>query len=108
MINVTDNALKKIKEARDEEKLSSGHMLRIKMDIGGCSGFRYNMDFTNEVNENDKVLECDDIKVVIDNKSYLYLLGMTLDFEGGLNGQGFKFSNPNATGTCSCGSSFKV
>lgn len=108
MINVTENAIKKIKESREEENLSSDHMLRIKINVGGCSGYNYKMDFTDTANENDKILECDDVKVVIDHKSYLYLLGMTLDYEGGLNGQGFKFYNPNATGTCSCGSSFKV
>lgn len=108
MINVTESALKKIVESRNEEGLSDKHMLRIFINVGGCSGFNYKMDFTDIVNENDKVMECDDVRVVIDNKSYLYLLGMTLDYEGGLNGAGFKFINPNATQTCSCGSSFNV
>lgn len=108
MVNVTENALKKIVEARDEESLSEDHMLRISINVGGCSGFNYNLDFTDQLKDNDKILECDDVKVVIDNKSYLYLIGMTLDYEGGLNGQGFKFTNPNATRTCSCGSSFGV
>lgn len=108
MINVTENALKKIVESRKDENLSEDHMLRIAINVGGCSGYNYKMSFTDKTNDNDKVLECDDVKVVIDNKSYLYLLGMTLDYEGGLNGQGFKFVNPNATRTCSCGSSFGV
>lgn len=108
MINVTENAIKQIILSRDEENLSPDHMLRIMINIGGCSGFNYKMDFTDKANDNDKILECDGVKVIIDNKSYLYLIGMTLDYEGGLNGAGFKFINPNATQTCSCGSSFKV
>lgn len=108
VIKVTENALKKIVESREGENLSDAHMLRIKINVGGCSGYNYNMDFTDQTNENDKILECDGVKVIIDNKSYLYLIGMTLDYEGGLNGSGFVFSNPNATQTCSCGSSFKV
>jgi len=108
MINVTENALKQIVKSREEENLSSEYMLRIAINVGGCSGFNYKMDFTDQTNENDKVLEADNVKVIIDNKSYLYLIGMTLDYEGGLNGSGFKFINPNATQTCSCGSSFKV
>jgi len=108
MVNVTENALKQIVKSREEENLSTDHMLRIAINVGGCSGFNYKMDFTDETNDNDKVLEADNVKVVIDNKSYLYLIGMTLDYEGGLNGSGFQFINPNATQTCSCGSSFKV
>jgi len=108
MIKVTDSALKKIVESRKDENLPNTHMLRIKINVGGCSGYNYKMDFTDQTNENDKILECEDVKVVIDNKSFLYLIGMTLDYEGGLNGSGFVFSNPNAKQTCSCGSSFKV
>ncbi len=66
------------------------------------------MEFDSQLKEGDKVFETDGAKVVVDGQSLLYLLGMQLDYEGGLNGKGFIFSNPNATKTCGCGSSFGV
>ena len=68
----------------------------------------YKLDFDNQVSGDDKVFDQHGTRVVIDKKSFLYVVGMTLDFEGGLNGKGFVFSNPNASKTCGCGSSFGV
>ena len=68
----------------------------------------YKLNFDSSMKENDKTFEEHGVKVVIDSKSYLYLLGTTLDFEGGLNGKGFSFQNPNAKKSCGCGSSFSV
>lgn len=68
----------------------------------------YKLDFDDRVGSDDKVFEQHGTRVVIDKKSFLYVVGMTLDFEGGLNGKGFVFSNPNASKTCGCGSSFGV
>ena len=72
------------------------------------SGLMYQLDFDNELAESDQVFEDNGIKVVVDKKSYLYLVGTTLDFSGGLNGKGFVFVNPNADRTCGCGESFSI
>jgi len=108
MIQVSESAAQRITQLRAEEKASETAMLRVFVKRGGCSGFSYKMEFDTEVKENDKVFENHGTKVVVDSQSLLYLLGMTLDYEGGLNGKGFVFSNPNATKTCGCGSSFGV
>ncbi len=109
MITVTDSALKQIAFIKDSEKSSKTDFLRINVKRGGCSGFSYKLDFDSKVGEKDKVFEPEEsLKIVIDSKSLLYIMGMRLDFQGGLNGQGFLFSNPNATKTCGCGSSFAV
>jgi iron-sulfur cluster assembly protein len=108
MINLSENAAKRIDQLRSEEKAPAEAMLRVYVKRGGCSGFSYKMQFDSEVKESDKVFESYGTKVVIDGQSLLYLLGMTLDYEGGLNGKGFVFTNPNATKTCGCGTSFGV
>ncbi len=108
MIKMTETAAKKIAQLRTEEGRDSHAMLRVKVKKGGCSGYSYVMDFDNEKTSSDRVFENFNEKIVIDSQSLLYLLGLTLDYEGGLNGKGFIFSNPNATKTCGCGSSFGV
>jgi iron-sulfur cluster assembly protein len=108
MITVSETAAKKIASLKDEENRPKDAFLRVSVKRGGCSGFSYKMDFDASVQPNDKVFESHGQKVVVDGKSLLYLIGMQLDFEGGLNGKGFVFSNPNATKTCGCGSSFGV
>ena len=75
---------------------------------GGCSGLSYKMDFDNENRPNDQVFEDKGVKIVTDLKSFLYLFNTTLEFSGGLNGQGFYFNNPNAARSCNCGESFAV
>ncbi len=109
MINVTKSALKQISSIKASEDKGEDEFLRILVKRGGCSGFSYKLDFDSELGEKDKVFEPQEgLKIVIDSQSLLYIMGMTLDHEGGLNGQGFIFSNPNATKTCGCGSSFAV
>ncbi|MCB0386652.1 MAG: iron-sulfur cluster insertion protein ErpA [Bdellovibrionales bacterium] len=108
MISLTETAAKKITQLRSEEGASAEAMLRVMVKKGGCSGFSYELKFDDTPQDGDKVFENHSEKVVIDGQSLLYLIGMTLDYEGGLNGQGFVFSNPNATKTCGCGSSFGV
>ena len=110
MINLSDKASKKINQLLDEDGLPVDSYLRIFIKKGGCSGLNYKMDFEapGSEKENDKVFESDGAKVIVDSGSLLYLLGMTLDYEGGLNGQGFVFENPNAKKKCSCGTSFAV
>jgi iron-sulfur cluster assembly protein len=107
MITVTDNAKKQaIRLMEDEGK--EGLFIRVGVQGGGCSGLMYQLTFDNQDLEGDKSFEDNGIKVVVDKKSYLYLIGTTLDFSGGLNGKGFVFQNPNADRTCGCGESFSV
>ena len=73
---------------------------------GGCSGLTYSLNFDVQQKENDRVFDSHGLKIMIDSKSYLYLVGTTLDYTDGLNGSGFTFNNPNATQSCGCGSSF--
>lgn len=105
---MTESAAKRIAQLKLEDGKESQSMLRVKVKRGGCSGFSYQMDFDSESLEGDKVFEAYNEKLVVDGQSLLYLIGLTLDYEGGLNGKGFVFSNPNATKTCGCGSSFGV
>ena len=82
--------------------------VRVGVKSGGCSGLSYDMKFDSELFENDKVFEDNEIKIVVDKKSLLYLAGTTLEYSGGLNGKGFVFSNQNANRTCGCGESFSL
>ena len=82
--------------------------VRVGVKSGGCSGLSYNLDFDSKMLENDKLFEHNEIKLLVDKKSYLYLIGTTLNYSGGLNGKGFVFENPNASRTCGCGESFAV
>ena len=107
MLTVTDAAKKQaIRLMEDEQK--DGFFIRVGVQGGGCSGLMYQLTFDNEEKEGDMAFENNGVKVVVDKKSYLYLVGTTLDFSGGLNGKGFVFQNPNADRTCGCGESFSV
>ena len=107
MIKVTDSAKKQaIRLMEDDGK--EGFFIRVGVEGGGCSGLMYQLTFDNERKEDVSSFMDNDIEVVVDKKSYLYLLGTTLDFSGGLNGKGFVFQNPNADRTCGCGESFSV
>lgn len=107
MINISDNAKKQaIKLMAEDNK--EGAFIRVGVEGGGCSGLMYNLDFDNVLKEDDKEFEDNGLKVVVDKKSFLYLVGTTLDFSGGLNGKGFVFVNPNADRTCGCGESFSI
>lgn len=108
MIQVTDKAKIKILELKKDEGHSVNHNLRVSVQGGGCSGLMYQLGFDDKTNEGDKVFEDKGIKILVDKKSLLYLLGTTLDFSDGLNGKGFQFINPNASRTCGCGESFAV
>lgn len=82
--------------------------VRVGVKSGGCSGLSYDLDFDTSVAPQDKVYEDNSIKIVVDKKSILYLIGTTLEYSGGLNGKGFVFNNPNAQRTCGCGESFSL
>lgn len=107
MINVTESAkVQALRLMEDEGK--DGHFIRVGVEGGGCSGLMYQLELDNEDKEGDKSFEDNGIKIVVDKKSFLYLIGTTLDYSGGLNGKGFVFKNPNADRTCGCGESFSV
>ena len=107
MIKVTENAkTKALQLMRDDG--NEGYFIRVGVKGGGCSGLMYELTFDNSLNENDKSFTDNGVEVVVDKKSFLYLVGTTLDFSGGLNGKGFVFSNPNADRTCGCGESFSL
>lgn len=108
MITVTDKAKDRIVELRGEEGKSNDHHIRVSVKGGGCSGLMYDLEFDNAHQDGDQIFEDKGIKVFVDKKSLLYLLGTTLDFSDGLNGKGFQFVNPNASRTCGCGESFSV
>ena len=82
--------------------------IRVGVKSGGCSGLSYDLDFDKEMQEEDKVFEDNGVKIIVDKKSFLYLIGTTLEYSGGLNGTGFVFNNPNANRTCGCGESFSL
>lgn len=108
-IAVTDSALQAIRDAiAAEGKAVDGAYLRVAVKGGGCSGLMYNLSIDDEATEDDAVIENEDVRIVVDKKSKLFLHGLTLDYTTGLNGKGFVFNNPNATGTCGCGESFAV
>lgn len=106
-IVVTDSAAEHIKQGLHREGLDKGG-LRLGVKGGGCSGLSYVMRFEADKKPGDKVFEKNGVQVFVDLKSYLYLKGMTLDWQGDLMQQGFAFVNPNASKTCSCGQSFLV
>ncbi len=108
MIQISENAVTKLKNLKQEEGKSADFFLRVEVKKGGCSGLSYKMDFDNQARAGDKTFEAHGEKLVVDSESFLYLIGMTLDFSGGLNGKGFVFNNPNATKNCGCGASFNV
>ena len=107
MVTVTDAAKKQALRLMEDDG-KDGFFIRVGVEGGGCSGLLYKLTFDNEEKEEDKSFIDNGIKVVVDKKSYLYLIGTTLDFSGGLNGKGFVFNNPNAGRTCGCGESFSL
>ena len=82
--------------------------VRVGVKSGGCSGLSYDLNFDKKQLDEDRLFEDNDVKIVVDKKSLLYLLGTTLEYSGGLNGKGFVFNNPNANRTCGCGESFSL
>ena len=106
-LKLTDSAVEQVKKllARDQR---TGYGLRVGVTDGGCSGFSYRLDFENQQKPDDTILEFGGVPIYIDRASAPYLSGTVIDFVSGLHGGGFKFSNPNATGTCGCGTSFSA
>ena len=107
-IALTETAAKEIKNIIKDQGLSEQAALRVGVKGGGCSGFSYVLDLTEDSGDTDEVMESQGIRLVADRKSYLYLNGTEIDFKDEVMGRGFVFKNPNATHTCGCGSSFSA
>jgi iron-sulfur cluster assembly accessory protein len=105
LVTLTPKALEMVKDAMSRENLA-GYGIRVGVVGGGCSGFQYSMDFENTERDGDAVIEQDGIRLFVDPMSSMYLQGVTVDYIVGLQGAGFKFTNPNAKNTCGCGQSF--
>jgi iron-sulfur cluster assembly protein len=109
MINVSDTAKHKVQNLMKEDGFNPNtDFVRVGVKSGGCSGLSYDLKFDKDQKENDKVFESNGVKIIVDTKSFLYLIGTTLEHSGGLNGTGFVFKNPNANRTCGCGESFSL
>jgi iron-sulfur cluster assembly protein len=108
MITVSETAKHKLDDLMKEANSPTDSFVRVGVESGGCSGLSYKMTFDTTLKPEDKLFEDKGVKIVVDRKSFLYLVGTELDFSGGLNGKGFSFNNPNASRTCSCGDSFAV
>jgi len=109
MIKVAASAKEKVAVLMQEEGLNpTTDFVRVGVKSGGCSGLSYELQFDDDQKENDRLFEDNDVRIVVDKKSLLYLAGTTLEYSGGLNGKGFVFNNPNANRTCGCGESFSL
>jgi len=109
MMTVTENAIRAIRDSIvDDNKSVEASYLRVAVQGGGCSGMMYNLSIETEQQDGDMILEHGDVRILVDSKGKLFLHGLTLDYTTGLNGKGFVFSNPNASGTCGCGESFSA
>ena len=107
-VELTAKAVQMVRLTRKEEGLDEAHGLRVAVVGGGCSGFQYALDFTNEARSNDYVYQVEDLTVYVDAVSARYLEGTKIDYVMGTAGAGIKFHNPKAVGSCGCGSSFAV
>lgn len=109
MIKVSPDAQKKVSQLMQEEGFNPVQdFVRVGVKSGGCSGLSYDLSFDNTKSDHDRLFEDNQVKILVDKKSLLYLLGTTLEYSGGLNGKGFVFNNPNAERTCGCGESFSL
>jgi len=109
MIKVSDTAKSKIAQLMNEEGFTvDSDFVRVGVKSGGCSGLSYELTFDSSQTDTDKLFEDSPVKIIVDKKSFLYLVGTTLEYSGGLNGKGFVFNNPNANRTCGCGESFSL
>ncbi|PWL39754.1 iron-sulfur cluster assembly accessory protein [Flagellimonas aquimarina] len=109
MIKVSETARQKVVMMMNEEGFdASTDFVRVGVKSGGCSGLSYELKFDTSSTDTDKVFEDNAVRIIVDKKSFLYLVGTTLEYSGGLNGKGFVFNNPNAQRTCGCGESFSL
>ena len=107
MINISDSARDRLLHIMQQE-IEDKNFVRVGVESGGCSVLSYKLDFDNAKNDDDELIKDNEIQLLINKKSFLYLVGTTLEFSDGLNGKGFVFNNPNASRTCGCGESFSL
>jgi len=108
LIEMTDSAVQKVRSLMQREHGNEEKFLRISVVGGGCSGMSYKMGFESEAGEKDRQFEENGVQVLLDPKSALFLQGLRVDYEDGLNGAGFTYQNPKAKKACGCGTSFAV
>ena len=108
VVSISEKAADKIRYFAAKDGVTESVGVRVAVKGGGCSGLTYDLDVTDEELPTDKIVEQHGVKVMVDKKSYIYLVGTALEFSDGLNGKGFVFTNPNAKKTCGCGTSFGV
>jgi iron-sulfur cluster assembly protein len=106
-ITFTEGAVKELKKLKDQQELNDEFGLRVGVEGGGCSGMSYVLGF-DQKKDGDQEYEIEGIRVFMHKAHGMYLVGMVIDFQDGLNARGFTFNNPNAASTCGCGSSFSV
>jgi iron-sulfur cluster insertion protein len=107
LVHLTPLAVTKVREIRDAEGIEASMGLRLRVVGGGCAGFSYDLYFDDKTDV-DREFVLDGVRVVVDEMSLMYLVGIEIDYVEGLQGAGFKFNNPNVKSTCGCGSSFAV
>ena len=109
-VAISEKAAEKIKYFAKKDGIEENVGIRVAVKGGGCSGLTYDLKITGDISETDtdKIVEQHGVKVIVEKKSYIYLVGTELDFSDGLNGKGFVFENPNAKKACGCGTSFSV
>ena len=103
---MTDSASERVRDLLDREGKLASHGLRLKVVGGGCSGLSYQLGFDDQITDNDNEFHAGEVRVIVDDKSAVYLAGTTLDYVDTLQESGFKIENPNAKSTCGCGQSF--
>lgn len=106
-VSITTGAITQLRRLMQEQNIPEGYGLRVGVKGGGCSGFSYLLGFDVQ-KDKDQVFEIEGLPVFIEKSHAMYLIGMAIDWHDGLNNRGFVFENPNATGTCGCGSSFSA
>jgi iron-sulfur cluster assembly protein len=107
MVTVSESAANKLTSLIKESEFKTPYV-RVAVKGGGCSGLSYDLSFDTQQNSDDTLAEDKGVKILIDKKSLLYLIGTELNYSDGLNGKGFEWINPNASRTCGCGESFSL
>ena len=106
IVDLTDAAQERVRDLLDRDGKLGSHGLRLKVVGGGCSGLQYQLGFDDQVSDQDSEYKTGEVRIIVDDKSAVYLAGSTLDYLDTLQESGFKVQNPNATSTCGCGESF--